>query len=668
MEPLLDQDPKRIGPYSLVARLGSGGMGTVYLAARGQNTVALKVISAGTNDQSALRRRFAREIENLKKMQSPFIAGVLDSNIDKNSSWLAVSYVSGLTVLQEVNENGPLDNSRVWELAICGLIALSQVHQMGVVHRDIKPANILLSETGPKLIDFGISEATDDTSLTTTGLVAGSPAWLAPEQLDVGDVTGAADLFSLTSLLVFAASGQSPWGNQNTMSVPILFNKILSETPDVSPLGPKLGQIFRPALAKDPLERPAASALLSSSIQAAPTEVLQRVQNWLNLHSSQHFRKGQPGSVLLDAVGQVAARLDAHAQPPMDSPRPGRPEDSSIAETSPISLGRETRRLGSRVREVVLMVSSALAAGVLVLAGLTFGTEDSAQKADDRTEIDLLPVPDAVDPPIYSFTTVSDSGAATLSPGDGNEVISDEEFDINLSFAEGQEFLDDSLPEVSMFSVDNAELENPCLGTESMVAIEGTPSEFMLTCSGIPEGSYIIRAIWAVENDGDDGESFGRETITAFVEAVAPPAPVRGPETQQAGRGAGSIAYDFLGGGWGAFDDAQYFSISGTNLVRSWCLRSAPGIAWRDDNNWAEILNPDGSVAERVASTQNQGPCTITGSINGMEDGDPGELRTIVVPRSSLSSRLDPTNCLIVRFRAGGTSFQPEFNDICVRG
>lgn len=667
MEQLNDQDPKTVGPYRLIARLGSGGMGTVYLAERGQSVVALKIISAGGKDPRALQSRFTREIENLKKMHSPFIAGVLDSKTQKESSWLAVKYVSGPTVLQEINENGPLSNAGVWELAVSGLIALAQMHSVGVVHRDIKPANILLSETGPKLIDFGISEATDDTSLTTTGLVAGSPAWLAPEQLDVGEVTGAADVFSLSSLLVFASSGKSPWGDQNTMSVPILFNKILSETPDVSTLGAKLGELLSPALAKDPSQRPAASALLSEAIRDAPLDVLERIQTWLVFDPVEPSRSVQSGVVLLEAKKQISARLDSRKQPVLNTPEPtvtepSRGERRKSAADKPPGL-----RQGFRARELVVAATSAVATGALALLGFSVLPEQVETNAEPSFEALPTVVQQVVEPPSYSFTTVSDSRNAQLVPGDGSEVTADKEFDFQLLFIETPEFIEGAFPEVTVSSVGSSGSENSCLGTQQMNRSDTDPAEFVLPCTGIPEGAYIVRVVWEANSPQEEEQDFGRETITAFIESKTPTVPESSSAASPVG-GSGSLSYEFLGGGWGAFDDAQYFSISGSNLVRSWCLRSAPGMAWRDDNNWAEVLNPDGSVLERVAGTQNQGPCTITGSANGMEDGDPGELRSITVPRSTLASRLDPTNCLIVRFKAGGSSFQPEFNDICVRG
>ena len=667
MEPLRKTDPKRIGPYALVARLGAGGMGTVYLATRGESTVALKVVSGGFEDDPALQSRFVREIENLKKMRSPFIAGILDSKAQKDSAWLAVHYVNGPHILQEVSRNGPLDDKRLWELTIGCLIALAQIHSLGVVHRDIKPANILLSETGPKLIDFGISQKSDDTSLTTTGLVAGSPAWLAPEQLDVGEVTGAADLFSLGSLLVFAASGRSPWGNQNTMSVPILFNKILSESPDLSSLGSDLRQIVSPALAKDPRQRPEAKDMLSQAVQAAPVDVLRRIKNWLELASAQVSRGRKPDSVISQVIRELDQRL-VDGQQVAQSNQAHKPSDrlgGSEPRAMPTELVENRKSFGLAAMGIAVVAS--LAAGALLVSTVLPTIGDTRGSDQDESPQNLEVPPEAVEPPNYIFTTVSDSGIATLTPGDGSEVFSEEEFMIELAFAESVTSLDNPGPEVTIVSINRENFENPCLGTRVMEASPDDSTRFGFRCDGLPEGSYLIRAIWGLSGTPDADESFTRETTTALVEVRNRPPAENVSDATVAGPSA-ALRYEFLGGGWGAWDDAQYFSLSGNALVRSWCLRSSPGWAWRDDNNWAEILNPDGSVAERVAGTQNRGACTITGSVNGMEDGDPGELRVITVPSSAMLSRVVPGECLIVRFTAGGSSSAPEFNDVCIRG
>lgn len=271
MKRLDPKDPQSLGPYSLVARLGSGGMGVVYLAAKGADRVALKVVRGSFLDDPSLRSRFLREVSTLRKINHPNVAKVLDSDTDDEIAWLAIEYVNGADLKTIVEDKGPLSEAQWFDLATGLLQALVAVHAEGVVHRDIKPANVLIEGDSPKLIDFGISQISDETSLTTTGLVAGSPAWLAPEQLEGGELSSAVDMFSLGSLLVYAATGQSPWGEASTMSVPVIFNKILTSQPDLSGLTDTQRALVEPLLANNPAQRPTAKKALSL-IRVAPAE------------------------------------------------------------------------------------------------------------------------------------------------------------------------------------------------------------------------------------------------------------------------------------------------------------------------------------------------------------------------------------------------------------
>lgn len=228
MDPLMESDPRQLGPYKIIARLGSGGMGVVFLGSKGSQRVAVKVMRSSFLDSPALRTRFEREIATLKKIKSPLVAQYLDSEIEGELVWHAVEFVNGPTLKERIESDGPLNEEAWWALYSQMREVLNDVHQAGVVHRDLKPANIILSETGVKLIDFGISQDSDATSLTSTGMVAGSPAWLSPEQLEGTEVGPGSDLFSAGSILVYAALGRSPWGSETTMTVPVAYKKILS--------------------------------------------------------------------------------------------------------------------------------------------------------------------------------------------------------------------------------------------------------------------------------------------------------------------------------------------------------------------------------------------------------------------------------------------------------
>lgn len=238
VEPLTPKDPKNIGPFSIIARLGAGGMGSVYLGKRGIDQYAVKVINSSLLSDKNARKRFSAEVETLRKLDSEFIAKIVDAVIDADDPWLAMEFVNGPSLKELVTEKGPIGPDE-WHLMAGNLLtALQELRSKGVIHRDLKPSNILISSEGPKLIDFGISTALDQTSITSTGSVVGSPAWLAPEQLEGTTITSAADAFSMGSVLAFAATGQSPWGDETILSAPTIFKRILDSEPDLAALEP----------------------------------------------------------------------------------------------------------------------------------------------------------------------------------------------------------------------------------------------------------------------------------------------------------------------------------------------------------------------------------------------------------------------------------------------
>ena len=211
MERLKKSDPDSIGPWKLISRLGSGGMSVVYLASKSNKTsVALKVIRSQYLDNQADRNRIEREISTLTNIKSKYVCQILDSDISEDFAWIATEFIDGPDLKTKVLEDGPLDEKSWYELAKGLLEGLDAIHSNKVVHRDIKPSNILISESGPKIIDFGIAQTSEATSLTSTGLIAGSPAWLSPEQINGDKVTYSSDFFSAGAVLNFAVSGISP--------------------------------------------------------------------------------------------------------------------------------------------------------------------------------------------------------------------------------------------------------------------------------------------------------------------------------------------------------------------------------------------------------------------------------------------------------------------------
>jgi serine/threonine protein kinase len=263
VKPLSPKDPAEIGGFTLVGRLGAGGMGVVYLASRRSESVALKVVRESLIDDDVQATRFTREVSTLEKIKSPNVARIVEAGVDDGKAWFAAEFVNGPNLSELVNDKGPLDEDQWWELARGLLNGLAGVHKTRVIHRDIKPANVIIAETGPKLIDFGIAHVSDATSVTATGLVAGSPAWFSPEQIEGLELTSATDVFSAGSVLTFAATGSSPWGGETTMTKASVF-KILTSEPELSGLGPEQQALVSLMLEKEPSGRPTAASLLKN--------------------------------------------------------------------------------------------------------------------------------------------------------------------------------------------------------------------------------------------------------------------------------------------------------------------------------------------------------------------------------------------------------------------
>jgi len=261
MERLRSGDPEQIGPWQIVNRLGSGGMGIVYMGTNGTRAAAIKVVREFLLEDPASRTRLTREVETLLRVKSDYVAEIVGSDIDGNPAWIATNYVDGPSLKVLVEKEGALSEEKWIEFAKGFLSALSSVHAVGVVHRDIKPSNILLSKTGPKLIDFGISFVNDATSLTGTGMVAGTPAWLAPEQFLGREITSSVDNFAAGSTLMFAATGKTPWGADDS-SVGAVMHTILVEEPDLSALTEFQIDVITPLLVKDVQMRKTAAQML----------------------------------------------------------------------------------------------------------------------------------------------------------------------------------------------------------------------------------------------------------------------------------------------------------------------------------------------------------------------------------------------------------------------
>ncbi|WCD98311.1 serine/threonine-protein kinase [Streptomyces sp. HUAS 31] len=255
MTPLSTGDPESIGGYTLLGRLGAGGMGVVYLgvSASGRQ-VAVKLVRESYAQEEEFRTRFRQEIAAARRVSGAFTAPVVDADPDADRPWMATLYVPGPTLAEVVEKDGPLNLRELRTLGLGLTEALRDIHRAGLVHRDLKPGNVLMTEDGPRVIDFGISRASDNQSLTVTGRIIGTPPFMSPEQLaSPREVTPASDVFSLGSLLVFAAVGTGPFDSDSPYMTGY---QVLHEPPDLDGVpGPLLAVVER-CLDKDPSARP----------------------------------------------------------------------------------------------------------------------------------------------------------------------------------------------------------------------------------------------------------------------------------------------------------------------------------------------------------------------------------------------------------------------------
>ncbi|WP_283133885.1 PQQ-binding-like beta-propeller repeat protein [Rhizohabitans arisaemae] len=260
-EPLQANDPQQVGRYRILARLGSGGMGVVYLGrSRTGRAVAVKVVNASLAGDPEFRLRFAREVALARTVSGFFTAGVIDADPEGPPPWLVTAYVPGLSLEEAVERHGPWPQDSVRALGAGLAEALESIHSAGVVHRDLKPANVLLAVDGPRVIDFGISVAVGGNRLTHTGVLVGTPGFMAPEQLTGDPVGPPGDVFCLGAILTYAATGAGPFGTGSAQS---LWYRIVNQEPELDALPAGLHAIVAQCLDKRPDRRPTPEALLN---------------------------------------------------------------------------------------------------------------------------------------------------------------------------------------------------------------------------------------------------------------------------------------------------------------------------------------------------------------------------------------------------------------------
>jgi serine/threonine protein kinase len=267
LTPLETGDPEQVGHYRIVGRLGQGGMGRVYLGRLPSGrAVAVKVVREELAEDTGFRRRFAREVKAARRVAGIFTAAVVDDDREGTQPWLATEYVPGMSLDVAVAEHGTWPERSLRALGSALAEALGAIHRAEVVHRDLKPSNVLLAADGPRVIDFGISVAAEDTKLTQTGVVIGTPGFIAPEQLLGHQVGPACDIFALGAILAYAATGAGPFGSGSPYA---LNYRVVHEEPDLAGLPDALTELVSRCLAKDPGQRPTVPELVEELGQAS---------------------------------------------------------------------------------------------------------------------------------------------------------------------------------------------------------------------------------------------------------------------------------------------------------------------------------------------------------------------------------------------------------------
>ena len=385
MESLRPGDPAYVGPYQLLARLGAGGMGVVYLArSPGARLAALKVIRREFAADPGFRERFRREIAAARGVSGIYTAPVLDADAGAPQPWFAAGYVPAPTLYEAVAAGGVLPEPAVRALGAGLTEALQAIHGGGLVHRDLNPGNVLLAEDGPKVIDFGIARVTDATRLTGTGGMVGTPAFMAPEQIADGERAGpAADTFSLAGVLVYAATGAKPFGEGDPAA---LLYEVMYGDPGLDRVPASLRELLAACLAKNPARRPGLPSVLAALLPADPQALI-----------SPALRR------------EVAAR-EAEASRVSSEPVTAPPPLPRIDDTDGGRLGRR-RVLGMAAAAAVAVTG---AAGGTMAWALTREPAKAARPAPHATVLATAP------PPIWTFTppvTLTDGACVLAAAG-----------------------------------------------------------------------------------------------------------------------------------------------------------------------------------------------------------------------------------------------------------
>ncbi|SEG94732.1 Serine/threonine protein kinase [Actinacidiphila yanglinensis] len=392
-------DPAEIGGYPLEARLGSGGMGTVFLAHTSSGRpVAIKLIHQQFAGDDEFRTRFRQEVAAARRVSGAFTAAVVDAATEDEQPWMATTYIEGHTLAERISAKGPLNGAELRRLAIGLAEALRDIHRVGVVHRDLKPSNVVLSPEGPRVIDFGISRAADQQTLTMTGRVIGTPPFMSPEQLQAPRGVGPrSDVFSLGTLLVYAATGRGPFDADSPYMTAY---QVVHEEPSLGAVPVALRAVVESCLDKEPAGRPSADELLVL-LRDLPTDLGGTDADGLGTgHTrdviTQHHLAMPPASTPFPVPAPDAAAPGEASDPDARAPTahapagqdaPAAPADLDTGNIVIPTTGRRTRRrtrrrLHGRWRPVLAaaLAVAAIGGGIAALQGGRHGGNGGGAK------------------------------------------------------------------------------------------------------------------------------------------------------------------------------------------------------------------------------------------------------------------------------------------------
>jgi predicted Ser/Thr protein kinase len=409
--PLRPADPRRLGDYEIVGRLGEGGMGTVYLAHDPAGTpVALKVIRADLAPDEEFRRRFRSEVNRARQVPPFCTAEILGADPDHEPPYLVCEYVDGPSLAEVVSERGPLTASNLHSVAIGVATALTAIHGAGIIHRDLKPRNVLLAPGTPKVIDFGIARALEATTgHTRTDQMVGTVAYMAPERFgsEPGTpLTPAADIFAWGTVVAYAGTGRTPF---KADSAPATAARILTQPPDLTGLSGRLKELVELSLEKNPADRPTARELLDLLVTAPQ-------------------RPAAAASALADQPGLRAAAQEAQASTAYDSARQqtalaapaalvGYDENTIVTQPvvpPPLSLRRRRRWLIPAVLGLVVLLAAA-AGGLVLFLGSRSDKAGSAAAVAQPTAAPEVLIDDPLDHPWLWQSSASDKEKASCA-------------------------------------------------------------------------------------------------------------------------------------------------------------------------------------------------------------------------------------------------------------